>query len=105
MSHYFHVVPGRLRIKSPLMKRNNNVADVEGLLGTISGINSFDINTITGSILVNYNPKLVTSEKIINVFKEAGYFDPSKAITNDHYVHTAVSSISHTILSFATVLI
>ena len=105
MSHYFHVVPGRLRIKSPFIKGKNSVEGVEGLLATIHGIKSFDINTVTGSILINYNPKAVTSEKIISVFKKAGYFDPSKAITNDHYIHTAVSSISHTILSFATVLI
>jgi copper chaperone CopZ len=105
MSHYFHVVPGRLRIKSPFIKEKNSVGEVEGLLATIHGIKSFDINTVTGSILINYNPKVVTSEKIISVFKKAGYFDPSKAITNDHYIHTAVSSISHTIFSFLTVLI
>jgi len=105
MSHYFHVVPGRLRIKSPFIKGKNSFEEIEGLLETLRGISSFDINTVTGSILINYNPKAVTSEKIIGVFKKAGYFDPSKAITNDHYIHTAVSSISHTILSFATVLI
>lgn len=105
MSHYFHVVPGRLRIKSPFIKGKTSVEEVEGLLAMIRGINSFEINTVTGSILINYNPKAVASEKIISVFKKAGYFDPSKAITNDHYIHTAVSSISHTILSFVTVLI
>lgn len=71
MSHYYHVVPGRLRIKSPFMKRNTNanVAEIEGLLGTVGGINSFDINTITGSILVNYDPKVVSSKKIISILK------------------------------------
>ena len=105
MSHYFHIVPGRLRIKSPPIKGKNSVADVERLLMTVHGINSFDINTLTGSILVNYNPKVVTSKKIISILRKAGYFDPSKAITNDHYIQTAVSSISHTVLSFATILI
>ena len=105
MRHYFHVVPGRLRIKSPLIKGKNNVEEIEELLETIHGINSFEINTVTGSILINYNPKAVTSEKITSIVKKAGYFDPAKAITNDHYIHTAVSSISHTILSFVTVLI
>lgn len=105
MSHYFHVVPGRLRIKSPLIKRNKNVAEVEGLLEAISGINSFEINTVTGSILVNYDSKVVSYKKIISILRQAGYFDPSKAITNDRYIHTAVSGISHTALSFLTVLI
>ena len=105
MSYYIHAVPGRLRIKSPFIKGKNRVVEVEGLLATIHGINSFDINTLTGSILVNYNPEVVTSKKIISILGKAGYFDPSKAITNDHYIHTAVSSISHTALSFLTVLV
>lgn len=105
MRHYFHTVPGRLRIRSPFIKGKNSMQDVEGLLMTIHGINSFDINTLTGSILVNYNPEVVTSKKIISILGKAGYFDPSKAITNDHYIHTAVSSISHTALSFLTVLV
>ncbi len=105
MSHYFHVVPGRMRIKSPLIKGMNNVEEVEALLEAIHGVQSFDINTVTGSILVNYNSKVVTSQKIISILRKAGYFDPSKAITNDHYIHNAVSSLSHTLLSFLTVLI
>lgn len=105
MKHYFHAVPGRVRIKSPLVKGKKNIEEVEALLESIHGVQSFDINTVTGSILVNYNPKAVTSQKIIGIFKKAGYFDPAKAITNDHYIHSAVSSLSHTLLSFVTVLI
>ncbi len=105
MSHYFHVVPGRVRIKSPFIKGKNSVTEVEALLESIHGVQSFDINTVTGSILVNYHSKAVTSQKIISILRKAGYFDPSKAITNDHYIHNAVSSLSHTLLSFLTVLI
>lgn len=105
MSHYYHVVPGRVRIKSPFIKGKNNVKEIEALLESIDGVQSWDINTVTGSIRVNYHSKMVTSRNIINILKKAGYFDPSKAITNDHYIHNAVSGFSHTLLSFLTVLI
>ncbi len=93
MSYYFHGVPGRLRIKSPLVKGMNSdgVVGIEGLLYSISGIKSFDINTITGSIVVNYQPKVVMEEDIVERLRLAGYFDPSRAITNDHYIYNAVS--------------
>lgn len=105
MRHYFHTVPGRLRIKSPFLKGKSKSAEIERLLKAVQGIRSLDINTVTGSVLVNYNPKMIASEKIMNILKKQGYFDPSKAITNDYYIHTAVSGISHTIFSFLTVLI
>lgn len=105
MRHYFHTVPGRLRIKSPFLKGKSNYAEIERLLKAVPGIHSLDINTITGSVLVNYNPKMIVSEKIMNILKKPGYFDPSKAITNDHYIHTAVSGISRIVFSFLTVLI
>lgn len=105
MRHYLHTVPGRLRIKSPFLKGKRNSAEIEKLLKAVQGIRSLDINTVTGSVLVNYNPKMIASETIITILKKQGYFDPSKAITNDHYIHTAVSGISHTLFSFLTVLI
>ena len=107
MGYYLHGVPGRLRIKSPLVKGMNDddLVGIEGLLRSMSGIKAIDINTITGSIVVNYQPKVVAEKEIVTRLRMAGYFDPSKATTNDHYIHTAVSSISHTILSFVTVLI
>ncbi len=99
MSYYFHGVPGRLRIKSPLVKGMNNddLAGLKGFLHSISGIKSFDINTITGSIVVNYHSKVVTEKEIIKKLRMAGYFDPSRAITNDHYIYNAVSSMGHAV--------
>ncbi|MDR4506882.1 MAG: hypothetical protein MRJ65_01370 [Candidatus Brocadiaceae bacterium] len=105
MSHYFHAVPGRVRIKAPLIKKKEKFEEVKKLLESIDGIWSFHIKTSTGSVLVHYDPKAVSSERIMNCFKEAGYFDPEKAITNDHYIHSTVSKVSHTVVSCLTILI
>lgn len=105
MSYYFHAVPGRLRVRTPIIKRRNNIEEIKELLESMDGINSFDINTITGSILINYDSQVITEKKIVRMLKQTDYFDPSKAITNDLYIHTAVSKIGHTAVSFLTMLI
>jgi len=92
MSYYIHNVPGRLRVKTPLVKRNQEVADeIRKILSTMSGIATVDINLTTGSILINYNPKQVGDKEIVNTLQRKGYFDTSKALNNDQYLHEAAS--------------
>lgn len=92
MSYYMHNVPGRLRIKSPVIKNNSNAVDeLKKALCTLYGIATVDINLTTGSLLVNYNSKAVRHTEIIALLQRKGYFDSSKALTNDQYLHKAVS--------------
>lgn len=92
MSYYIHNVPGRLRIKSPVIKNNKNVADeLKKSLSTLHGVATVDINLTTGSLLVNYNPKAVKHMDIVDVLQRKGYFDISKALTNDEYLQKAAS--------------
>jgi copper chaperone CopZ len=86
MSYYLHHVPGRLRVKSPLVRKNQEVAEeVENLLTLTPGVHSVKSNLTTGSILINYRPEKLDREDIIDLLSEKGYFDKSKAITNDEY--------------------
>jgi copper chaperone CopZ len=92
MSYYIHNVPGRLRVKTPLVKQNKEAADeVKKALSTMRGIATVDINLITGSILINYNPKAAHARDIVNMLQRRGYFDASKAITHDQYIQKAAS--------------
>ncbi len=92
MSYYMHNVPGRLRIKSPVIKNNRTVVDeLKKSLSTLHGVAAVDINLITGSLLINYNSKSVKHMDIVDILQRKGYFDASKAITNDQYIHSAAS--------------
>jgi hypothetical protein len=92
ISYYIHDIPGRLRVKSPLIQRNERLAqEVHRLLGSVQGIGSVEVKTVTGSIVVHYNPRLVESRQVVGILTQAGYFDPSKAMTHDQYVCTTVS--------------
>jgi copper chaperone CopZ len=106
MSYYIHDVPGRLRVKSPIIKRNQYAAnEVERLLETVDGVDMININLLTGSLLVNYNPKITKYHDIVNLLQNEGYFDHSKAITNDQYIHNAASKVSELALSVFTSLV
>ena len=90
MSYYLHNVPGRLRIKSPLLRRNNEAGDeVKKALSSIQGVAAVDFNPMTGSLLINYNFKTTKHEDIIGLLERKGYFDRTRVTTNEGYLHSA----------------
>ena len=92
MNYYIHNVPGRLRIKSPILKKNENALyEVRKTLGAINGIATVDVNLTTGSLLINYNHKVIKHDDIVNLLDRKGYFDKSKALTHDEYIHGAAT--------------
>jgi len=92
LSYCVHNIPGRLRVKIPSIKGSPNTAnDVEELLKAIDGIDSTAVNTLTGSVVVNYDIRIVDSEVVLNVLEQKGYFETPKVVTNDRYIEAAVS--------------
>ena len=100
---YIHNVPGRVRIKSDGLKRNPDSFDeIRKALSTIVGIGTVDFNLTTGSILVHYNPKITNSEEITGLLENRGFFDYSKAVTNDEYLKKKISKVVETLLMTVT---
>ena len=96
MSYYIHSIPGRLRVKTPLVKGNQEKArDVEGLLNCCQGVDKASANPLTGSIVVNYDSTAVNDRSIINLLEDNGYFKSDRALTNDQYIHGAASKAGH----------
>jgi hypothetical protein len=57
-AHIVHHVPGRLRLKVPEAKGNADfLEDVKAALGPIQGIREIEVNSVTGSVLVHYDPE------------------------------------------------
>ena len=84
MSHYIHHVPGRLRIKTALLKRNDAQASaVRALLGTIPGVTTAEVSTITGSIVINYDRDTASSTAILDTLREHGYISNSATVSKD----------------------
>ena len=92
MRCYVHNVPGRLRVKIPLIKyRPYTAQKAQKLLSGIDGIDNSTVNTVTGSLVVHYNPDIVQPDQLMALFEEHGYMDASQAVPNERNLPKAAS--------------
>jgi hypothetical protein len=98
MTYYIHDVPGRLRVKIPLLKANPSKADeIQRLLQGVGGVRNTSFNPLTGSLIVVYDPESVASEKILALLKEEYQLQNAKALTADEFIQSAASKVGETI--------
>ena len=94
MGYYVHDVPGRLRVKIPQAKgRPDTAQEIEKLLRAIEGIDSTASNTTTGSVVINYNSRTLSSDKILSALNQKGWLDRSKVATYDDVLQETVSRV------------
>lgn len=68
-----HDIPGRLRIKFEKFINNPcQLNKIKGLL-SIDGVYKININTVTGSVVVFYDPVSVSSPHILSLLNTNGY--------------------------------
>lgn len=73
MSHYVHHLPGRLRVKSQTLRRNEHeAAQVREYLDGLHGVTSAEVNTVTGSLLIKYDASLVGAQTLLNSLRGQG---------------------------------
>ncbi len=83
MSYLAHELPGRLRLKIPSVKRNSRQAvQLRNLLEDLSGVTSATVNPMTGSVVVTFDCRAVTSTDILNLLTREGYIDLNKVMTS-----------------------
>ena len=98
MSYYCHITPGRLRIKTPIIKQNPvEIEKVRGLLESVSGVDAVSINALTGSITINHSGCASDSESILNMLEEKGYYRTSPTEELEHPIETVVSRVGTTV--------
>ena len=99
---YIHNVAGRLRVKSDVFKKNFGVVDdIRKVLSTANGIGTVDFNMTTGSMLIHYNPAVITHRDILGLLETKGYFDRSKAVTSDEYLEGKIRKVMESVLMFS----
>lgn len=77
MPQYLHHLPGRLRVKCPLLKGNTDGAEtVTQLLRAEEGIASCEVNPITGSVLVRYDEMVISAYGVLDLLRRGGYIGP-----------------------------
>ena len=81
MKSYVHHTSGRLRIRSPLLKRNPLEAErASRLVESSAGVLSCTVNTLTGSMLILYRQTVIQRESLLRLLEENGCLEkPVKA--------------------------
>ena len=87
MANYIHHVPGRLRVNTPVLKKNESRARqlkfyLEGMYGVLRA----DTSIVTGSVLIKYDTGLLNADVILNSLRDLGY------IQNDHVLGQATQA-------------
>ena len=91
MSYYVHHVPGRMRVRIPAIRCNPcKAVEIENLL-TLQGVEKVEINRLTGSAVVTYNPEALDAQALLDLLSNAGYYDRCRAITCDEKIQQATS--------------
>lgn len=74
MNHYIHHIPGRLRVKTPRLKRNEAEAvRVRVMLTGLEGLLSYEVKTLTGSLIIYYDPALTQGEAVLAFLSRHGF--------------------------------
>jgi copper chaperone CopZ len=98
MSYYCHITPGRVRIKTPVIKQNRLEAQrICELLHSLSGIEAVSINDLTGSVTINYRDRETDCESILKILEEQGYYRNSETENMEFPIETIVSKVGTTI--------
>lgn len=100
VSSYVHALDGRLRIKIPEVKGAPVQArEVESHLQLLTGMVEVSANTITGNVLILYNPRLLREDQIIFTLMELGYLEEAPSRTQEKTGRGAVELVTSTVAS------
>jgi hypothetical protein len=65
-----HHVVGRLRVKIAGLKHQEHKAEkIRNLFCGLYGVDKISVNTLTGSIVINYDPVVFTVDQLLNILK------------------------------------
>jgi hypothetical protein len=71
-----HVIPGRIRVRSPLMRRDfERARRAEIDLAALPGITLARVNPATGSILLHFEPAQWTPGALLSLLSHRGYVE------------------------------
>jgi len=82
MEHaYAHHIPGRIRVRCAGLKRNPKaVVTAKVALDQMEGVISSEVNLLTGSITILYDPDRINGRAIVRVLSAQGHCSPEAAI-------------------------
>ncbi len=73
-TNYIHHVPGRLRVRTSLLKgQDDRAARLQLAVSQLEGVKAAEVNTVTGSLKLHYDPKQTTCVQLLDHLRACGY--------------------------------
>jgi hypothetical protein len=92
MDYYVHHVPGRLRVKLPILKsRPEREHQIVQLFDDVEGIELVSANPLTGSLVIHYDAERIHSEDMLEILKDNGHLDDARIKKSQNLEHGAFS--------------
>ncbi|MBQ8665044.1 MAG: hypothetical protein IJ474_04595 [Mailhella sp.] len=70
-------VDGRVRLRHPALKDAATAELVRSVVGEVAGITSAQVNPVTGSLLIYYDPEMLSREQLLELAEQAAAFLPA----------------------------
>ena len=64
------VVPGRVRLRLPELKNPSLAGELLPKIQGIPGVKAAEIKTLTGSLLIEYDPALISTERLLELGRD-----------------------------------
>jgi hypothetical protein len=73
MTSDIHHVPGRLRVKTPLLRQNPDAAlRVRSFLNGVKGVLAHQAKPLTGSIIIHYDTAQIEAHDLLDLLQQQG---------------------------------
>lgn len=97
MDHYIHNTPGRLRLKIPSLKRNTHeINELSLMLKGRAGIKLVDVNSLTGSVTINYDQNRTNVSELLTILSQEGFINLSRLVPSHRYMDRMFSRAGET---------
>lgn len=90
MVKYFHHVPGRLRTRLSRLKHNPaRAAELQSALQGLQGVHEVQVNLVTGSLLVTYDPRRISYSTLQSAIPQVSLVCPQCSSVRHNNAATA----------------
>lgn len=63
-------IPGRVRLRLPELKNQSLAGELLPKIQEIPGVKAVEIKTLTGSLLIEYDPALISTERLLELGRD-----------------------------------
>lgn len=86
-------IDGRVRLRHPALKQGETADMAAAALGAVDGVTEVKVNSVTGALLLFYDPEVLSREKLLELAEQGMALLPQNASTETKRSGDALSCL------------